>query len=408
MLAAVGKVESDHGRVRLPGVRSGSNWAGACGPMQIGCVPGSKAGNAWARYGRGRPHDPADAIPAAARYLVDHGARRNLDRAIFAYNHSWSLCGPGQAAGPPLRPWGWPAMTLVTARCVPRRGRSRPRPARAADPFTLGAAAGLASPRPGGFVQAAVDAYARSGHRPPWLSDALLAVLEGQGRLVGVIYLLHFDRPIGDLANPRGFAGHYTGWTLNLPGRLVEHAAGRGARLMQVVGEAGIGWQLARIWPGTRARERSLKRSGGAARRCPVCQLALLGLQPPGRSTRCALELGPRAAAFTATAGAGGAPAGGGRMTPTHPHPAEGGEPMPASQAVAADQRGRGPAARAAQDRHPLGQRGPPGAPAHPRRPPPLRPRADRRPRRRPHLPALTPLSARLEGVPSWPDAPPG
>jgi membrane-bound lytic murein transglycosylase B len=90
VLAAIGKVESDHGRAQLPGVRSGSNWAGACGPMQLGCVPGSKAGNAWARYGRGRPYDPAAAIPAAARYLVDHGARHNLDRALFAYNHSWS------------------------------------------------------------------------------------------------------------------------------------------------------------------------------------------------------------------------------------------------------------------------------------------------------------------------------
>jgi membrane-bound lytic murein transglycosylase B len=90
VLAAIGKVESDHGRARLPGVRSGSNWAGACGPMQIGCVAGSKAGNAWARYGRGRPYVPANAIPAAARYLVDHGARRNLDRALFAYNHSWA------------------------------------------------------------------------------------------------------------------------------------------------------------------------------------------------------------------------------------------------------------------------------------------------------------------------------
>ena len=73
-----------------PGCGSGSNWAGACGPMQIGCVPGSKAGNAWARYGHGRPHDPTAAIPAAARYLVDHGARRDLDRALFAYNHSRS------------------------------------------------------------------------------------------------------------------------------------------------------------------------------------------------------------------------------------------------------------------------------------------------------------------------------
>jgi membrane-bound lytic murein transglycosylase B len=90
VLAAIGKVESDHGRSPLPGVGSGSNWAGACGPMQLGCVPGSKAGNAWARYGHGHPHDPADAIPAAARYLVDHGARRDLDRALFAYNHSWT------------------------------------------------------------------------------------------------------------------------------------------------------------------------------------------------------------------------------------------------------------------------------------------------------------------------------
>jgi hypothetical protein len=90
VLAAIGKVESNHGRAHLPGVRSGSNWAGACGPMQIGCVAGSKAGNSWARYGRGRPHDPGAAIPAAARYLVDHGARHNLNRALFAYNHSWS------------------------------------------------------------------------------------------------------------------------------------------------------------------------------------------------------------------------------------------------------------------------------------------------------------------------------
>jgi membrane-bound lytic murein transglycosylase B len=88
VLAGIGKVESDHGRAQLPGVGSGSNWAGACGPMQLGCVPGSKAGNAWARYGHGRPHDPAQAIPAAARYLVDHGARDNLDQALFAYNHS--------------------------------------------------------------------------------------------------------------------------------------------------------------------------------------------------------------------------------------------------------------------------------------------------------------------------------
>jgi len=69
---------------------------------------------------------------------------------------------------------------------------------------------------------------------------------------------------------------------------------------MQVVGEAGIGWQLARVWTGTRSRERSLKRSGGAARRCPVCQLAALGLQPPRPVDPLAVELGPRVAGVAA------------------------------------------------------------------------------------------------------------
>ena len=96
VLAAIGKVESNHGRARLPGVRSGWNAAGAAGPMQFGIGKG-RAGNAWARYGGdfdrdGHPsvYDPGDAIPAAARYLCAHGAPHRLDRALFAYNRSWS------------------------------------------------------------------------------------------------------------------------------------------------------------------------------------------------------------------------------------------------------------------------------------------------------------------------------
>jgi hypothetical protein len=94
VLAGIGKVESDHGRSRLPGVRSGWNAAGAAGPMQFGIGVG-RAGNAWARFGRdfdgdGRASvfDPGDAIPAAARYLCAHGAPRRLDAALYAYNHS--------------------------------------------------------------------------------------------------------------------------------------------------------------------------------------------------------------------------------------------------------------------------------------------------------------------------------
>jgi hypothetical protein len=94
VLAGIGKVESDHGRSRLPGVRSGWNQAGAAGPMQFGIGVG-RAGNAWARFGRDDDHDgrasvydPGDAIPAAARYLCNAGAPRRLDAALYAYNPS--------------------------------------------------------------------------------------------------------------------------------------------------------------------------------------------------------------------------------------------------------------------------------------------------------------------------------
>jgi predicted GIY-YIG superfamily endonuclease len=83
----------------------------------------------------------------------------------------------------------------------------------------------------------------------------------------GLVYLLHFDRRYRH-------AGHYTGWTESsgsLTARLARHASGDGARLLAVVHEAGISWQVARTWPGSRARERQLKRQGGAARHCPLC-----------------------------------------------------------------------------------------------------------------------------------------
>ena len=80
-----------------------------------------------------------------------------------------------------------------------------------------------------------------------------------------VVYLIHFDRPYKH-------ARHYTGWALDLDARLHEHRSGRGARLLQVIASAGIGWTLARTWEGTRQRERQLKRQGGASRRCPICR----------------------------------------------------------------------------------------------------------------------------------------
>jgi predicted GIY-YIG superfamily endonuclease len=94
---------------------------------------------------------------------------------------------------------------------------------------------------------------------------------------VGTVYLLHFDRPYGPGggANGRGTAGHYLGWAKNLEQRLAQHEAGTGARLMQVVKDAGIGWRLARSWKeGGLARESQLKKQGGRSRMCPQCRAA--------------------------------------------------------------------------------------------------------------------------------------
>jgi hypothetical protein len=92
-LAAIGKVETNHGRARLPGVQSGVNAFGCCsGPMQFSVVGQPST---WDSYGvdgnndgKKSPFDPADAIPAAARYLQASGAPADWDAAIFAYNHA--------------------------------------------------------------------------------------------------------------------------------------------------------------------------------------------------------------------------------------------------------------------------------------------------------------------------------
>jgi predicted GIY-YIG superfamily endonuclease len=85
-------------------------------------------------------------------------------------------------------------------------------------------------------------------------------------RPLGTVYLFHFDQRYEH-------AGHYTGWAEDLDHRVAEHQAGRGARLIEVITQAGISFRLARTWPGvTRARERQLKRQGGASRHCPICQ----------------------------------------------------------------------------------------------------------------------------------------
>ena len=88
VLAAIGDIESDHGR-NPPDCTP--NAAGAAGPMQF-------LATTWATYGIDGDHDghtdrcdPADAIPAAAHYLAANGATqggKHLEQALWHYNHA--------------------------------------------------------------------------------------------------------------------------------------------------------------------------------------------------------------------------------------------------------------------------------------------------------------------------------
>jgi predicted GIY-YIG superfamily endonuclease len=81
----------------------------------------------------------------------------------------------------------------------------------------------------------------------------------------GVVYLIHFDQAIADHAR------HYLGWASDLDVRLEDHRKGRGARLMEVCRERGIGWHVSRTWEGTRERERAIKDRAEGPRLCPDC-----------------------------------------------------------------------------------------------------------------------------------------
>lgn len=89
VLAGIGKVETGHGTSKLPGVRSGENYAGAGGPMQFLAATWRAFAVDGNKDGRKHRYDPADAIPSAARYLKHNGAPNRMRTAIFMYNHSW-------------------------------------------------------------------------------------------------------------------------------------------------------------------------------------------------------------------------------------------------------------------------------------------------------------------------------
>lgn len=93
VLAAIGKIETNHGRSTLPGVHDSANAAGAEGVMQflpstfhavVSRHPIPPGGSSPPS-----PYNPHDAIYAAAWNLCDNGAGRgDLQAAIYSYNHA--------------------------------------------------------------------------------------------------------------------------------------------------------------------------------------------------------------------------------------------------------------------------------------------------------------------------------
>ena len=82
----------------------------------------------------------------------------------------------------------------------------------------------------------------------------------------GFVYLAHFSKALHH-------ARHYLGFATDLAQRMAQHRAGNGARLMEVVKQAGIDWKLVRVWQGDRGLERQLKRRKNTPRQlCLVCR----------------------------------------------------------------------------------------------------------------------------------------
>ncbi|MEU0466662.1 bifunctional lytic transglycosylase/C40 family peptidase [Amycolatopsis sp. NPDC006131] len=91
ILAAIGDAESKHGRGSGEGIKEGENYMGAGGPMQFlkPTFDGVIARHTIPPGGSNPPsrYNPHDAIYAAAFYLCDSGAQKDIRKALFAYNH---------------------------------------------------------------------------------------------------------------------------------------------------------------------------------------------------------------------------------------------------------------------------------------------------------------------------------
>ena len=232
ILAAIGKVECDHGRDPDPScAREGAvNSAGAGGPMQF-------IASTWRVYGvdgdgdgRVSRWDPADAIPAAARYLHASGAPGEDGRAIYAYNHASSYVTRVEAIAARYR--AADAGTASTGDAWGAAGASPPSPT----PIQMiaGRRAALA-PRDGHLalipagVPPAVQAMLVAGdelqalpYGPGGHPDPRGASEEDCSSTVNYVLYRSGVRPIGEIVARNPVAQDYVHWGAAGPGRWVS------------------------------------------------------------------------------------------------------------------------------------------------------------------------------------------
>ncbi|MGZ4171066.1 MAG: lytic murein transglycosylase [Solirubrobacteraceae bacterium] len=82
VLAAINAIETDYGQ------NLNTSSAGAVGWMQFEPSTWAKYGVAVDGHSVPNPYDPRDAIFAAAKYLAAAGAREDVAKAVYAYNHA--------------------------------------------------------------------------------------------------------------------------------------------------------------------------------------------------------------------------------------------------------------------------------------------------------------------------------
>ena len=166
VLAAIGSIESDHGRSQAPDVHGPTGRWGPEGPMQF---EASTFAEYAARLDRGKqssPYDPEDSIYTAARMLCANGAAGGspggVAQAVYSYNHAgWYvndvLSLARRYSGTPTRP--------ARPRARPARpARPRARPAPSVSPSrSARPSASVSAPGPGPASGPVTSSPATSG-----------------------------------------------------------------------------------------------------------------------------------------------------------------------------------------------------------------------------------------------------